>query len=208
MYINELIKKQLKSFAALLIFLILTIFITSYAIFKRSTSDTEVQSVSMGDLNIVFYNANGGPLSSADAIILNDSNPMSDANGLTNENNLYTFVINNNGSLAYEYTISLIDNPDYLEGGVYYDEDISLLDHDYIRANLLGIQSGNAFTNETFTLGSKANDLIYTNIINPGESQQYTLRLWVADPDSFYVPNEVIGEKAYLNIKVEGYAGS
>ena len=206
MYINGLLKRQLSLSAVTLFLIVFVIFGLSYAVFEKTVEDTETQSMSVGDLNIAFSNSA--------AINLNDFEPMTDTDAMSNENNNYSFVINNNGSVAYEYIISLLNNPTYLSGGANYNSSRVLLDHNYVRANLSGTESdinneelGNiSFVNQTFALGEKTNGVIYRFVVNPQKSHQFNLKVWIADAETYLLPNEAIGAEVHLNIKIEGWA--
>lgn len=206
MYIKKLMKKQLSLSAATLLLIVFIVFGSSYALFENTQVDTKEQQLNVGDLVIAFKNASDTDLSDADAINITDIDPMTDAEGLTQTDNLYSFVIKNTGTIAYEYTVKLIDNPDYLSGGASYDSSKVLLSHNYIRCNLNGLNGTKTINNETFALGDKTNNIITRFVVNPGETISYALRLWVADATEYQLPNEAIGAEIHLNILIEGEA--
>ncbi len=206
MYIKKLMKKQLSLSAATLFLIIFIVFGSSYALFENTQTDTKEQQLNVGDLVIAFKNANDTDLSDADAINITDIDPMTDTEGLAQTNNLYSFVIKNTGTIAYEYTVKLIDNPAYLSGGTSYDSSKVLLAHNYIRCNLTGLNGTKTINNDTFSLGDKTNNIITKFVVNPGETISYALRLWVADATEYQLPNEAIGAEIHLNILIEGEA--
>ena len=190
MFIKKLIKKQIVIGVITAIMLTLVAFTSAYALFEKSFESPDTQTLSVGDLIVSFSNSEGDELDAEDAINLSNMSPMSDEEGEALSNNLYTFVINNTGSVAYSYTISLEDNEEYNSN--------ILLPHNYIRYQLN--------SNSAETLGDKTNDIIYTYTINPGETHEYTLRLWVAEAEKYNLPNSVLGKEVHLNIIIDGEA--
>lgn len=198
MYINKLLKRQLSLSAVTLFLIVFVIFGLSFAVFQKTIADTAVQNMNIGDLNIAF--------SSSAAIDLSDLDPMTDEDALALTTNNYSFVINNNGSVAYEYVVTLENNSSYLSGGTNYNSSRVLLDHKYIRANLSGTEDSTSFVNQTFALEEKTNGVIYRFVVNPQKSHQFNLKVWVADAETYLLPNEAIGAEVHLNVKIEGWA--
>lgn len=198
MYINKLLKRQLSLSAVTLFLIVFVVFGLSFAVFQKTIADTAVQNMNIGDLNIAF--------SSSAAIDLSDLDPMTDEDALALTTNNYSFVINNNGSVAYEYVVTLENNSSYLSGGTNYNSSRVLLDHKYIRANLSGTEDSTSFVNQTFALGEKTNGVIYRFVVNPQKSHQFNLKVWVADAETYLLPNEAIGAEVHLNVKIEGWA--
>ena len=196
MVINKLIRKQTKVLIITAILLVIIAIGSSFALFEASFQ-SETQSIGLGDLNVSFANKNGADLSNSDAINM-DTVPMSDIDGMAATDNVYIFKLTNNGTLAYEYTVKLVDNTDD-----YGDRD--LISHDYIRYHL----SATTASTKTFgpnTLGEQEDDIIYTYIINPGETHTFRLKTWVADADLYELPNSVLNQEVHLNILIEGEA--
>ena len=191
MFIQKLLKKQVSLLAVTLVIAGIIVMGSSYALFSQTVIDDEnEQALSIGDLTIRFSNSTGGKLTNSNKIDLTNVNPMSDSLALTKEDNLYTFAIHNEGTIAYTYTIMLKDDESYTT---------NLLSHEAIRYKL---------NNETikFLSDNPSSGAIKTYTINPGETQTYTLRLWVADPDTYDLSNDIIGKEAHLNIIIEGEA--
>ena len=198
MYINKLLKRQLSLSAVTLFLIVFVVFGLSFAVFQKTIADTAVQNMNIGDLNIAF--------SSSAARDLSDLDPMTDEDALALTTNNYSFVINNNGSVAYEYVVTLENNSSYLSGGTNYNSSRVLLDHKYIRANLSGTEDSTSGVNQTFALGEKTNGVIYRFGVNPQKSHQFNLKVWVADAETYLLPNEAIGAEVHLNVKIEGWA--
>lgn len=201
MFIDRLIKKQAIYSVFTLLVATLIIFGSSYALFQASFADTNTQTMNIGELSVTFSNTSGGVLSNNDAINLTSMVPMSDvdATDVNRTDNKYAFIVRNNGTIAYSYTVKLTDNETYVSGGTNnLNGDITLLSHNYIRYKLNN--------EDNKTLGDQVNDIIYTYTINPGESHEFVLRLWVADPVVYNVPNEVLDTEVHLNIIIEGEA--
>ena len=198
MFIKRLIKKQIKMSAVTLIVLIIAIMGTSYALFSRTFTDSNTQSLNIGDLIVAFSNNSGNALSDSDAIDL-DMDPMTDAEGTNpNTNNLYAVTVRNTGTISYCYTLSLIDNPNYQVEGPLYDENRKLLSHEYIRYKL---------NNKPIKFLSEAtNGIIDTYTVNPGETKTYSFKIWVADAETYHLPDSVLGSEIHLNMIIDGEA--
>jgi hypothetical protein len=186
---KELLKKQVLMSVASFVFIAIIVVGSSYALFDLTSSNPTDQNLATGDLNIAYTGSS--------TISITSIEPMTDAVAATQSDNIYTFTVSNTGTVAYKYTISLIDNPDYLSGGASYSASMTLLNHNYIRYNLGG---------SNLTLGEQPNNIIYTGTINPGKSKTFTLRVWVADADTYNLPNEALGSEVHLSIKVDGKA--
>jgi hypothetical protein len=192
MYINRLVKKQLLLTIVSAVLIVTLIATSSYALFETTVSNPTDQTMTIGDLNVTFTGSS--------AISVTSIEPMTDANALTQSNNIYTFSIQNSGTVAYTYNIKLNDNPAYLSGGANYNASMVLLSHNYIRYSLNGTDAQ--------TLGSKTNNQIYDGTINPGVTKSFTLRLWVADAQTYSLPNSALNSEIHLNIDVTGKASA
>lgn len=190
MYMKKLIKKQVSLSLVTAILLGIVIIGSSYALFQDSFSDTNTQSLNVGDLNVAFSNTSNQELSNNDAIDIASLSPMPDATALTQNDNLYSFVVTNNGDVSYCYTIKLQDNPLYTT---------NLLNHSYIRYKL---------NSESPKMLSETTNgyIVSSRTINPNETDSYQLRIWVADAETYQLPNETIGQEVHLNVVIEGEA--
>ena len=195
MFIRRFIKKQVT--LAIITFLMLGVVIlgSSYALFQKAFVDEKTQSISVGDLNIVF--SSGTKNDQGEYVELSDSNvidltnilPQTDEDAIS-KGRTYNFVIYNSGTIAYSYTIKLVDTANTT----------NTLSREYIRYTFN--DSEPAFLN-TIT-----NNLLYSNIINSEETHTYTLRIWVADAEEYQLPDEVLNTEAHLSILIEGEASN
>ena len=184
MYINKLIKKQVMLILATIVLVGILAVTTSFAVFEETKSNATDQKMAIGDLDITFT---GGS-----AISITDINPMTDSKALTQTDNVYTFTINNTGTVPYSFKVSAINNPSYTS---------NLLPHQYIRYSLDG--------GTPSKLGSGQEDFLLTSdVIEAGATKTYTLRLWVADATTYKLPNSALGQEIHLKISIEGKAGS
>ena len=189
MFMKKFIKKQV-SLSIMTVMMIAVVLIgSSYALFQESFSDTNTQTLNVGDLNVAFSNTSNNELTDNDAIDITNLTPMPDTTALTQTDNLYSFVVTNNGNISYCYTIKLQDNPNYTT---------NLLNHQYIRIKFND--------DEPMMLSETTNGYLIDHTINPGETDSYTLRIWVADAEEYLLPNEAIGQEVHLNIVIEGEA--
>lgn len=189
---EKLLKKQIYLFIASFILIAIIVVGSSYALFEFTSSNPNDQAMSVGNLNITYT---GGS-----AIDNSNIEPMTDEDALAQSNNTYSFTVTNAGTVAYTYTVSLVDNAAYLPGGANYSSSMTLLNHNYIRYNL---NSGS-----NLTLGEQTNGLIYSGTINPTEAKSFTLRLWVGDAQTYNLPNESLGAEIHLSIVIDGKASA
>ena len=184
MYINKLIKKQVMLILATVVLVGTLAVTTSFAVFEETKSNATDQKMTIGDLDVTYT---GGS-----AISITDINPMTDSTALSKTDNIYTFTIENIGTVPYNFKVKVINNPSYTS---------NLLPHQYIRYSL---NNGTAST-----LGSGQDDYELTSgVIEAGATNTYNLRLWVADASTYSLPNSVLGQEIHLKISVEGKAGS
>ena len=184
MYINKLIKKQVMLILATVVLVGTLAVTTSFAVFEETKSNATDQKMTIGNLDVTYT---GGS-----AISITDINPMTDSTALSKTDNIYTFTIENTGTVPYNFKVKVINNPSYTS---------NLLPHQYIRYSL---NNGTAST-----LGSGQSDYELTSgVIEAGATNTYTLRLWVADASTYRLPNSVLGQEIHLKISVEGKAGS
>ena len=190
MFMKKFIKKQVSLSLVTVLMLAIVIFSSSYALFQASFSDTNTQTLTVGDLDVAFFNSSNGTLTDNDAITLNNLTPMTDATALAQNDNVYSFFVNNSGTISYKYTVKLEDDSNYTT---------NLLNHQYVRIKVND--------EEPMMLSEAVNGSIIDNyIINPGESITYQIRIWVADAETYSLPNETIGQEVHLNVIVEGEA--
>ena len=184
MYINKLIKKQVMLILATVVLVGTLAVTTSFAVFEETKSNVTDQKMTIGNLDVTYT---GGS-----AISITDINPMTDSTALSKTNNIYTFTIKNTGTVPYNFKVKVIDNPSYTS---------NLLPHQYIRYSLNNGAAG--------VLGTGQADYELTSgVIEAGVTNTYNLRLWVADADTYKLPNSALGQEIHLKISVEGKAGS
>ena len=184
MYINKLIKKQVMLILATVVLVGTLAVTTSFAVFEETKSNATDQKMTIGNLDVTYT---GGS-----AISITDINPMTDSTALSKTDNIYTFTIENTGTVPYNFKVKVINNPSYTS---------NLLPHQYIRYSLNG---GTASA-----LGTGQDDYELTSgVIEAGATNTYNLRLWVADASTYSLPNSVLGQEIHLKISVEGKAGS
>ena len=211
MYIRRFIKKQVTLAVITLSFLGVLILGSSYALFQKTIIDEKTQSISVGDLSISFLQKNSSgdfedELVDSNAITLTNVMPKTDAEGIADESQVYTFAIYNSGTIAYSYRISLDDqNPKCTTEGCY---DL----YPYLRyklndANpvmLKDLAEGNACDEDSTNWSCQ----IYNYVINPGETHTFTLKIWLADAETYQIPNELLGQSGQININIEGEASN
>lgn len=183
MYIRNQLRKRFIISAITVMVMVITILGSSYALFMDIETDVNAQVLTVGDLQITFT---GGS-----SINIEDIEPMSDVEAEALSNNEYTFAIQNTGTVPYSYTIYVADNPDY--------SDRPLLNYAYIRVN---------FNNTgPRTLSEITDGEVFQGNLGVGQSKAFELKVWVADPDIYNLPNDTLGSEIHLNIVVDGNAG-
>ena len=181
MYMNKLIKKQLVLILFTVVLVGTLVVTTSFAVFEDTKSNAQDQKMAVGDLDITFT---GGS-----AINITNLSPMTDTVAKSQTNNLYTFSIANTGTVPYKFTVKLENNPSYTS---------NLLPHKYIRYSL---------NNGTTKFVSDNSGLLVEGMIEAGVTNNYGLRLWVADAETYKLPDSTLGQEIHLKINVDGKAG-
>ena len=181
MYMNKLIKKQLILILFTVVLVGTLVVTTSFAVFEDTKSNAQDQKMAVGDLNITFT---GGS-----AINITNLSPMTDTAAKSQTNNLYTFSIANTGTVPYKFTVKLENNPSYTS---------NLLPHKYIRYSL---------NNAAVKFVSDNSGLLVEGMIEAGVTNNYSLRLWVADAETYKLPDSTLGQEIHLKINVDGKAG-
>ena len=181
MYMNKLIKKQLILILFTVVLVGTLVVTTSFAVFEDTKSNAQDQKMAVGDLDITFT---GGS-----AINITNLSPMTDSTAKNQTNNLYTFSIANTGTVPYKFTVKLENNPSYTS---------NLLPHKYIRYSL---------NNAAVKFVSDDSGLLVEGMIEAGVTNNYSLRLWVADAETYKLPDSSLGQEIHLQINVDGKAG-
>ena len=181
MYMNKLIKKQLILILFTVVLVGTLVVTTSFAVFEDTKSNAQDQKIAVGDLDITFT---GGS-----AINITNLSPMTDTAAKSQTNNLYTFSIANTGTVPYKFTVKLENNPSYTS---------NLLPHEYIRYSL---------DSAAVKFVSDNSGVIEIGTIEAGTTNNYSLRLWVADAETYKLPDSSLGQEIHLKINVDGKAG-
>lgn len=177
---SNIFKKQTTLIVGSICLLLIVFLGISYALFNKNLEGDKLV-VTTGDLKVTYT---GGNLIGGDII------PLSDADGKAN-GSLYSFTINNNGTINSFYTISI--SADSTISG-------TKLPHQYIKVSYDG---GNpvALNSLTKMSGSTENDAVYLlkqSGIVTGATENHTLRVWISDT----IPTSVVGNIVALKIKV------
>ena len=146
---------------SILIVLILLLAI-AYAYFSTQLSGTD-QIVKVGELELVLDETNEG-------ISLDSAIGISDKKGLELEGSNFKLI--NNGDKAVDYTI-------YLDDNTIGDND-ERIDDKYLKYNLNknGLDSGATLLTR---IGANPNRVLDTGTIEGGETNTYSLNLWITD---------------------------
>ena len=100
MYINKLIKKQVMLILATVVLVGTLAVTTSFAVFEETKSNATDQKMTIGDLDVTYT---GGA-----AISITDINPMTDGTALSKTDNIYTFTIENTGTVPYNFKVYIL----------------------------------------------------------------------------------------------------
>lgn len=177
---SNIFKKQTTLIVGSICLLLIVFLGISYALFSKNLEGNKLV-VKTGDLKVTFAGGNsiGGEIV-----------PLSDTDGKTS-GSLYSFTIQNNGTINSAYTIS-----------IYADSTIAetKLPHQYIRVSY---DNGNpvALNSLTKMSGTSDNNAVYLlkqGGIVTGATESHTLRVWVSDA----APSSIAGNVVALKIKV------
>ena len=154
-------KKVITIVISIIIILILVLAI-SYAYFSTRLDGTD-QIVKVGELELVLNETSEG-------ISLDNAVGLSDSKGMSLEGS--TFELKNNGNKAVDYTI-------YLDDNTISDTD-TRIDDKYLKYNLNknGKNSGATLLTRT---GTNSNRVLDSGTIEGGETNTYSLNLWITD---------------------------
>ena len=195
MFMQKFIKKQVILIIITFVLLAIVVLGSSFALFQKTIVDTKTQSINLGDLNIAFSSTVDNTTvdmttETPNAINMTNVMPKTDEEAAADNTNIYTFAIYNSGNIAYNYKIKLEDNANAT----------NTLDHQYIRYKI---------NNEVpWLLSNTINGEIYSYIVNPGETHTFTLKIWLAEPEKYNVPNEALDSEIHLNINITGEASN
>ena len=151
--------------------LIVSIGKETYALFTNEVSSV-VQSYSTGTLKLSY---------SSDSISLNNAYPLSDIEGMNQDE--CTITITNIGTLAYKFNVVIEPSSD------------STISTSLIRVSIDDEDSA--------TLSLDGNIIIRDVILNPGSSRTFTIKLWISDSAS---SSDVLNKKFSAGLTSTGIA--
>ena len=176
-------KKVTVIIISILIVIILLLGLT-FAYFRTELNGTE-QIVKVGTLDLVLNETSEG-------ISLDSAVGLSDSEGLSLEGS--TFELINNGNKAVDYTI-------YLDDNTISDTD-TRIDDKYLKYNLVknGENSGPTLLTR---IGANPNRILDSGTIKGGETNTYSLNLWItSDVDGNY-SGQVFSGKLRVEVSQE-----
>ncbi len=163
---------------------ILTVLGITFAAFNFIGVGNNSSIITTGHLELVLDETAGSGITLSNAI------PMKDSDGFLLDP--YEFTLRNTGTMSSYYTISLALDEEAISAN---NASANLINFNNVKVQL---------NNETPVLLSSLTDLaLETGEINVGDSNSYTLRLWL-DWDA---GNEVMNKELYLKLKIEASQG-
>ena len=168
----------------------------SYALFMSNHQGSD-QTLSAGTLSATF---------SGSTVLSTDLVPLTDEEALASETNVYTFSLNNTGSLAMEYKLTLANSLD----GV---NDNNMIAHKYVKVKFDDNEP--IYLDKLTKLDdskTNENEIVYilnSSVINSGVGNEvHTIRIWISDVDSSGAETEesIIGKIVAFKIGLEGNA--
>lgn len=154
--------KQQHKKIILILSLVIMVFILvgfSYAFLKTSFFANKDNVLKVGKLALTLDESNGNEIN------VTDGSPMTDEEGIT-QDNYFSFTLTNNGKIASSYTIYLEDQP--------IDSNDKRVTSSYVHYSL----EKDGFNNVARKLSS--DQAIGSGIISSGQTINYKLRLWFA----------------------------
>lgn len=204
---KNMLKKETKLIAYVVICLTLVVIGVSYAMFLQVNKNTDNQVVETGSLVITYKNGNGQALSEGDIITSSSClEPMADDEaGIMNECS-YKLNILNTGSLPATYSLVVYNNVTDLPGGGTF------VDHSLIR---IGLKKGNDTLSPvgTYTLldmphttdtasETAQNNIHYvldSGVLEAGADITYSVQAWLNET---LATTAVSGQYVYLKLEV------
>lgn len=169
--------KQQHKKIILILSLVIMVFILvgfSYAFLKTSFFANKDNILKVGKLALTLDESNGNEIN------VTDGSPMTDEEGIT-QDNYFSFTLTNNGKIASSYTIYLEDQP--------IDSNDKRVTSSYVHYSL----EKDGFNNVARKLSS--DQAIGSGIISSGQTINYKLRLWFADNIAAEEENRVFRTK-------------
>lgn len=181
-YLKNDVPKHAYRLGLFVILLTITVLGISYAWLNLSLTTSKTNVITAGVLDISLVDGDSVGISEISAL------PISDEVGMTLTP--YTFILENNGNIASEYTI-------YLDDKALLANEIKMPDT-MLKYNITkdGVNVNTALLNES---GSFPNRILDSGTISAGEEYTYNLRLWI-DEDA---TNEIMNTTYRGMIRVE-----
>jgi len=181
-YLKNDVSKHAYRLGLFVILLTITVLGISYAWLNLSLTTSKTNVITAGVLDISLVDGDSVGISEISAL------PISDEVGMTLTP--YTFILENNGNIASEYTI-------YLDDKALLANEIKMPDT-MLKYNITkdGVNVNTALLNES---GSFPNRILDSGTISAGEEYTYNLRLWI-DEDA---TNEIMNTTYRGMIRVE-----
>lgn len=206
---KNIMKKETKVIAYVVICLTLVVIGISYAMFLQVNKNTDNQVVETGSLVITYQNGNGQDLSNSDIVTSSEClEPMSDDEAAIMNECVYKLNILNRGSLPASYKLIIYNNAEELPAGGTF------VDHSLLR---LGVKKGNAtdglnllgnytlsevkHTSETKdeTAQNNIRYVLDEGVLEAGTDITYSVQAWLNEE---LATRAVSGQYVYLKLEV------
>ena len=177
-------KKKIITIVISIIIIILLVLAISYAFFSTQLNGND-NIVQVGELELILNETSEG-------ISLDNAIGISDEEGLSLTPS--TFELRNNGKRSVDYTI-------YLDDNTISDTD-TRIDDMYLKYNLNknGLNSGATMLTRT---GANPNRVLDTGTIEGGETNKYSLNLWITDEVDGNYSGQVFSGKLRVEVSQE-----
>lgn len=204
---RNIVKRETKVIAYVVICLTLVVIGVSYAMFLQVNKNTDNQVVETGTLVVTYKNGNGEDISSGDIVTNNWClEPMSDEEASMMSECTYKLNILNRGSLPANYKLIMFNNVEGLEGGQTF------VDHSIIRLELkkgketlesIGTFNLNEMKHTDETVNETAQNNIHyvldEGILEAGSDITYSVQTWLNEA---LATQAVGGQYVYLKLEV------
>ena len=199
MNFKNILKRETKVIAIVVICLTLVVIGSSYALFLQVDNNTNNQVVEAGSLTVTYSNGNTVTVDSTE-----DGNcllPQSDSAATTNGCK-FTLSIRNTGTLPMKYNLLIYNNTSGAPSGATF------VNHSLIKYSLKKQYTVAAKT-ETVTSSatlssvpaySSTKKTLETNTINAGETITFSLNIWIDENAT----TSIIDQYVYLKLDVVG----
>ncbi len=180
---KNMLKRETKVIAYVVICLTLVVIGVSYAMFLQVNKNTDNQVVETGSLVITYKNGNGEMIQDNACL-----EPMTDEDASIMIECSYQLSILNSGSLPANYKLNIFDNLEGLSGNEVF------VSHDILRVGLKkGVETLNPFKIETLsnlphtdetaseTAQNNIRYILDTGVLEPGENITYSVQIWLND---------------------------